>query len=65
MNFILPAIAPVIRAGVMTANIIWKPAKSASGISSPLVLSEMLTLLKPRKSKPPITPPTSLPKESE
>ena len=65
MKFILPAIAPVISAGVITANIIWKPANKASGISRPLVLSVMLTFLNPRKSNPPIKPPISLPKESE
>ena len=65
LNFILPATAPVISAGVIIANIIWKAQNTISGISKPLVLSEILTLFNPKKSRPPTKPPASAPNENE
>jgi hypothetical protein len=34
LNFILPATAPVIRAGVITANIIWNAENTIFGIDA-------------------------------
>jgi len=65
LNFILPATAPVISAGVIIANIIWNAQNSRSGISRPLVLSLILTPLRPKKSKLPMKPPLSPPNDSE
>ena len=63
-NFIRSAVAPVMRAGVMMANIIWKATNASAGTVS-ASRPGMLPLnkpLRPTRSKPPITPPWSLPK---
>ena len=75
MNFTRSARAPLIRAGVMIANIIWKTAKAIEGIvktrcvaakplSTPSVPS---SFVRPKNSKglPTRPPPTSLPKAIE
>ena len=63
LNFIRSAKAPVIRAGVMIANIPWKIMNACAGIlASGVAPSEALTPAKPKLSKPPIKPPMSGPK---
>ncbi len=54
-NFIRSATAPVIKAGVMMANIIWKVMNRSPSASRPE---------SPTKSKPPMMPPLSVPKAS-
>ena len=66
LNFILPATEPVIRAGVITANIIWKQQKTIFGIVALSVypfLSE--TPSRPSQLKFPIIPLSVGAKESE
>ena len=54
-NFVRSAIAPVINAGVITANIIWKATKAVSGIVSP-GSTWPVTSRNPTKFSPPIRP---------
>ena len=64
LNRLRSAKAPVIRAGVIAANIIWKPAKSTNGTVVAYVSDgSRPTPLKNAKSSPPIrpSPPTSGP----
>jgi hypothetical protein len=59
------AIAPVINAGVMTANIIWYTAKARCGVVVAYTsLGACPTPRKPQNSRPPIRPPTSSPNAS-
>jgi hypothetical protein len=60
-NFNRSAVAPVISAGVMTANIIWKATKAMPGMSP----SRLVTSARKRKSKLPIHPLPLSPKTSE
>ncbi len=60
--------APVIRAGVIAANISWKAANSTNGTVGMYVsLGVSPTFMKPTKSRPPMSPspPTSVPNASE
>src|SRR5699024_364639 len=65
LNFILPTTAPVISAGVIIANIIWNAAYTRCGILSAYGPASQPTPFNPSQSKLPITPPWSLPNESE
>ena len=53
-NFMRSAIAPLIRASVMIANIIWKAMKTKS--DSPLVTLAAVSPLRPSRSRLPIRP---------
>ena len=59
LNFMRSANAPVIRAGVMMANMAWKIMNAWSGMFSP---SSALTPLRPNNLRFPTKPPMSLPK---
>ena len=61
-NFILSAIAPVIRAGVIIANINWKAQKSSAGILDTRFPSLSDIFFKRIYLKLPINPSTSGPK---
>lgn len=64
VNFARSAIAPLIRAGVMMANISWKAEKAVTGIVPARSFRPMPCI--PRKSRFPIRPaPASGPKLSE
>ena len=60
-NFIRSANAPVIKAGVMTANMHWKATKASSGIV-PFARTVMPMPVRPTLSKEPIKPLISEPK---
>ena len=62
-NFFRSAKAPVMRAGVMTANIIWKSMKAWWGMVAAYVgFGSAPTPRSPTHSSPPMIPPLSGPK---
>ena len=65
LNSILPATAPVIKAGVMMANIIWNIAKPKSGIVEAYFPTLPVRPTNPKWLKSPIIPKWSVPKASE
>jgi hypothetical protein len=65
-NFTRSASAPLIRAGVMMANISWKTRKTKTGIVYPSHSSVRPMLLRPTQSEfQPMSEPESVPKARE
>lgn len=66
LNFTRSASAPLIRAGVRTANISWNVTNAKTGMPSSPPVSVVASMpLRPMWSKLPMTPPLSEPKASE
>ena len=67
-NLARSAIAPLISAGVITANISWNAAKTRSGIpyTPPLIVTSVVVrCFIPAQPKPPQRPLFSVPKATE